>query len=106
MESKFPYKAFQLQFCKVGTCAFYKRFKFVKNDKHVYIQLKMLKHDHIKRVEVYYKRLMKLANSMETKKLIIFFILVFKFGLRLIVLKDYYNKHVCKELPYNNIKTL
>jgi hypothetical protein len=84
-ESEFPCRTFQLQFCRIGTCAFYKQFRYVKNDKHVYIQLKMLKHDHIKRVEVYNECLMKLANSMETNWMF-FFTIVFKFGLQLIVL--------------------
>jgi hypothetical protein len=31
----------------------------MKNDEHVYMQLKMFKQDHMKRMEVYYEHLMK-----------------------------------------------
>ncbi len=47
--------------------AFCKQFKFVKNDEHVYMQLKTFKQDHKKRVEDYYERLMQLANNLQTK---------------------------------------
>jgi hypothetical protein len=38
----------------------------VHNDEQVYLQLKNLKQESTKRVEVYYERLLKLVNSLQT----------------------------------------
>jgi hypothetical protein len=43
--------------------SFCKWFKFVKNNEHVYI--KMLKQDHMERIEVYFEPLMKLVNNLQ-----------------------------------------
>jgi len=40
----------------------YKKFQ---NDEQVYLKLKNMKHENNERVEVYYERLLKLANSLQ-----------------------------------------
>jgi hypothetical protein len=47
----------QLVFCK--------KFKTLQNDEQVYLKLKNMQHEKNERVEVYYERLLKLANSLQ-----------------------------------------
>ncbi len=57
---------------------FYKRYKKVLNDLH----LKNTKHEKNERVEVYYERLLKLADSLQHKTTNSLSTIVFKFGLQ------------------------
>jgi hypothetical protein len=43
---------------------FCKRYRKVQNDEQVYLYLKNMKHEKNERVEVYYEKLLKLANSL------------------------------------------
>jgi hypothetical protein len=45
---------------------FYRHYQTMWNDEHVYLQQKNLKHESVKRIEMYYERLLKLANSLQT----------------------------------------
>jgi len=40
-------------------------YRKVENDEQIYLQLKNMKHDKNERVEIYYERLLKLANSLQ-----------------------------------------
>jgi hypothetical protein len=40
-------------------------YRKVQNDEQVYLHLKNMKHEKNERVEVYYERLLKLANSLQ-----------------------------------------
>jgi hypothetical protein len=48
----------------------------------IYLQLKNMKHEKNERVEVYYERLLKLADSLQHKTTNSFSTIVFKFGLQ------------------------
>jgi hypothetical protein len=45
--------------------AFYRHYRTMKNDEHVYLQLKNLKQKSIERIKVYNERLLKLVNSLQ-----------------------------------------
>jgi hypothetical protein len=62
--------------------AFCKRYKKVQNDEQVYLQLKNMKQEKNRRVEVYYGRLVKLVNSFQHKTTDSFLTIVFRFGLQ------------------------
>ncbi len=47
--------------------AFHYRFGIIQNDEQIYLQLKNMKHEENEKVEVYYERLLKLANSFQHK---------------------------------------
>jgi hypothetical protein len=55
----YTFAELQLVFCK--------RYRKVQNDEQVYLQLKNMKQAKNERVEVYYERLLKLANRLQHK---------------------------------------
>jgi hypothetical protein len=57
---------------------FCKRYKKIQNDEQVYLQLKNMKQEKNERAEVYYERLLKLANSLKHKTTNSFLIIVFR----------------------------
>ncbi len=59
--------------------AFCKRCKKVQNDEQVYLQLKNIEKN--ERVEVYYERLLKLANSFQRETINNFLTIIFRFRL-------------------------
>jgi hypothetical protein len=62
--------------------AFHYWFGTIQNDEQIYLQLKNMKHEKNERVEVYYERLLKLANSLQHKTTNSFLTIVFRFGLQ------------------------
>jgi hypothetical protein len=62
--------------------AFHYRFGIIQNDEQIYTQLKNMKHEENEKVEVYYERLLKLANSFQHKTTNSFLIIIFKFELQ------------------------
>jgi len=58
--------------------AFCKRYKKVQNDEQVYLQLKNMKQEKNEKVEVYYERLLKLANSLKYKTIDNSLIIIFR----------------------------
>jgi hypothetical protein len=62
--------------------AFCERYKKIQNDEQVYLQLKNMKQEKNERVEVYYERLLKLANSLQHRTTNSFLIIVFRSGLQ------------------------
>jgi hypothetical protein len=62
--------------------AFCKRFNTIQNNEQVYLQLKNMKQANNERMEVYYERLLKLANSFQHKTTNSFLIIIFKFELQ------------------------
>jgi hypothetical protein len=47
--------------------AFYKHYCIVHNDEQVYMALRIIKQGNNKKVEVYYERILKLANCLQHK---------------------------------------
>jgi hypothetical protein len=58
--------------------AFCKRFKLVKNNEEVYMQLQNIQQQTTESVEVYYEHLLKSANYLQVKVTNVFFTIVFK----------------------------
>jgi hypothetical protein len=56
--------------------------QIVHNDEQVYVQLKNMKQEKNERVEVYYERLLKLANSLQHITINSFITTIFKSGLQ------------------------
>jgi hypothetical protein len=59
---------------------FYKRYRKVQNDEQVHLQLKNMNKN--EKVEVYYERLLKLANNLQHETTDSFLIIAFIFGLQ------------------------
>ncbi len=47
--------------------AFYERYYIVQNDEQVYMALRVIKQGNDEKVEVYYERILKLANCLQHK---------------------------------------
>ncbi len=60
---------------------FCKGFRTVKNDEEVYVQLWNTQQQIVEHVEVYYERLLKLANCLQVKTIDVFLTIVFRVGL-------------------------
>jgi hypothetical protein len=45
--------------------AFYRRYQIMQNDEQVHLQLKNLKQKSTDKIDVYYERLLKMANSLK-----------------------------------------
>jgi hypothetical protein len=61
--------------------AFCKKFKIVKNDEEVYMQLQNIQQEIVEPIEVYYERLLKLANYLQVKLIDVFLTIVLIIGL-------------------------
>ncbi len=48
--------------------AFYKHYRIIQNDEHLYMALKIIKHGSNEKVEVYYEWILKLANYLQHKE--------------------------------------
>ncbi len=57
-------------------------YRKVQNDEHVQLQLKNMKQEKNERVEVYYEKLLKLANSLQHMIIDNFLTIIFKSGLQ------------------------
>jgi hypothetical protein len=57
----------------------YKWFIIFQNDEQLYLQLKNMKEEKNERVEVYYDRLLKLANSLQHRTIDNFLITIFRY---------------------------
>jgi hypothetical protein len=60
----------------------YKWFIIFQNDEQLYLQLKNMKEEKNERVEVYYDRLLKLANSLQHRTIDNFLIIIFRYRLQ------------------------
>jgi hypothetical protein len=61
---------------------FNKKYRKVQSDEQVYLQLKNMKQKKNEKMEVYYERLLKLANSLQQKTAYSFLTTVFRFRLQ------------------------
>jgi hypothetical protein len=53
----------------------------IQNDKHIYMELKNMKQEEIKRVEVYYERIQKLVRGLQVPTTNSFMTIVFRASL-------------------------
>ncbi len=61
---------------------FNKKYRKVQSDEQVYLQLKNMKQKKNEKMEVYYERLLKLANSLQQKTTYSFLTTILKYGLQ------------------------
>jgi len=61
---------------------FNKKYKKFQSDEQVYLQLKNMKQKKNEKMEVYYERLLKLANSLQQKTTYSFLTTILKYGLQ------------------------
>jgi hypothetical protein len=63
------------------TQAFCKCHRKIQNDEQIYMELKNMKQEEIKRVEIYYEQIQKLAHGLQVPTINNFLTIVFKAGL-------------------------
>jgi hypothetical protein len=64
------------------THAFCKCHRKTQNDEQIYMELKIMKHEEIERVEVYYEQIQKFAHGLQVPTTYNFLTIVFKLSLQ------------------------
>jgi hypothetical protein len=75
--SKFPYCTFSEL-----THAFCKCHQKIQNDEQIYMELKNMKQEETKRVEIYYEQIQKLVHGLQVPTTNNFLTIVFRVGLQ------------------------